>query len=93
MLQKEEKKIKKLFQIWFFLSCFRFIPSGHMVQCDADKQKSALECARIVIFEASCDVEAGVVEMFCEWVVTHMTESVGGMQNQELLLEQKLPVR
>lgn len=64
-----------------------------MGQCDADKQKSMLECAQIVIFEASCYVEADLVEMFCNWVMMHMTELVGGIQNQGLLLEQKLPVR
>lgn len=52
-----------------------------------------LECAQIVIFEANCDVEADLVEMFCNWVVMHMTELVSGMQNQGLFYEQKFLVR
>lgn len=91
MLEKTWKKL--LFQIWFFISYFSFILSGHMGQCDTDNQKSMLECAQIVIFEASCDVEANLLEMFCNWVVMHMTELVGGRQDQGLFLEQKLPVR
>lgn len=43
--------------------------------------------------EANCDAEADLVEMFCSWVVMHMAESVGGMQNQGWFLEQKLPAR
>lgn len=52
-----------------------------------------LERAQIVVFETRCSVEADLVRMFCGWVVMHMTESVGGVQNQGLLLEKKLPVR
>lgn len=39
----------------------------------------ARPCSKCNIW--SCDVEADLLEMFCNWVVMHMTELVHGMQN------------
>jgi len=93
VLQKEEKKNKKAVSDLIISFLFQFHPIRACGAMWCWQTESVLECARTVILKASCDVEVDSVETFCSCVAMRMTDSVHGMQNQGLLLEQQLPVR